>query len=599
MAMDDGGHSGSGPSGQGFTAVVERDVPVPMRDGTVLRADVWRPAGPGRFPVLLQRLPYDKSGSLTSQHYAGLEPLRAVGAGYAVVIEDTRGRFASGGTFRPFDQETADGADTVAWAAAQPFCDGRVGMYGASYFGATQLLAAVGRPAALRAIAPHLTAAEYYDGWSYQGGAFQLGFALLWALTSLAPEELRRRARAGEDTAALESALRELFADPWSAYRRLPLTDQPAIGALVPAYREWLAHPERDAYWRATAIDDRYDQIAVPALHIGGWYDIFLAGTLRNYAELRKRAAGARARAGQRLIVGPWAHAVPHDTVGEVTFGLDASQAALDLTAAHLRWFDAALADGPLDDEPRVRLFVMGVNRWRDEDGWPLARARSVPLYLRSGGRANSLRGDGVLSFEPPAADEPPDAFLYDPRRPVPTVGGSTFLPGLLTGLHAGPRDQRGVEERDDVLVYTTAPLPEDLEVTGPLRLVLHAASSAVDTDWTAKLVDVHPSGRALNLADGILRARYRQGLDAPAPLEPGRPYAFGVDLVATSNVFRAGHRIRVEVTSSNFPRFDRNPNTGGAVAAARESELVPALQRVFHDAARPSHLVLPIVPAA
>ncbi|MEN3284050.1 MAG: uncharacterized protein V7607_5190 [Solirubrobacteraceae bacterium] len=561
---------------------IERDVPIPLPDGTVLSADVWRPADGRAAPVLLQRTPYDKSFALVVQ--GGLDPARAVAAGYAVVVVDVRGRFASQGTFDPFVHEAADGAATVGWVAAQPFCDGRVAMYGGSYVGATQLLAAVECPPALRAILPHVTAADYHDGWTYEGGAFQLGLALSWA-TNLAAGELERRRDRGEDVDALEEALEAALAEPLAAYERLPLVDQPLLAELAPYYRRWLEHPTRDAYWRAISARDRLAAIDVPALHMGGWHDVFLSGTLATYEALR-----ALGGAPQRLVVGPWAHAGWGDAVGEVIYGARASRYALEPTELHLEFFDRVMRRaraGAADDAPPVRIFVMGVNRWRDEDDWPLARAATRRLHLRA---------DARLTLEPPEDGEAQRTYVYDPADPVPTAGGRTLLPGHEASIALGPRDQRSIEARPDVLTYTTAALERDVEVTGAVTLHLHAASSAPDTDWTAKLVDVHPDGRALSVVDGILRARYRDGDWPPRMLEPDRPERFVIALGATSIAFLAGHSIRLEVSSSNFPRFDRNPNTGGDPALATASDLRPARQRIFHDAERPSHLDLPIV---
>lgn len=558
---------------------IERDVPVPLPDGTTLRADLWRPADGRPAPVLLQRTPYDKGFALVVQ--TGLDPARAVAAGYAVVVQDVRGRYASEGTFDPFVHESSDGAATIAWVAEQPFCDGRVATYGGSYVGATQLLAAVERPPALRAMLPHVTSADYHDGWTTEGGAFQLGFALRWAL-SLAAGELERREERGEDVAELKERVDAELADPWGGYRRLPLVDQPVLAELAPYYLRWLQHPARDAFWRRLSVRDRLDAIDVPALHLGGWHDVFLQGTLATYAELR-----ALDRAPQRLVIGPWAHSGWGDAVGEVLYGPEASRYALDPTDLHLRFFDATLGGAEAEQTAPVRIFVMGADRWRDEDEWPLARARARRLHLRAG---------ELLTWEAPEPGEDSRTYTYDPADPVPTGGGRTLMPGHEASIALGSRDQRAIEARPDVLVYTTGPLERDLEVTGPVRLVLHAASSAPDTDWTAKLVDVHPDGPALSVTDGILRARYRDGLDRERLLEPGRPEPFVVEVGTTSMVFRRGHRIRLEVSSSNFPRFDRNPNTGGDNARASASDLRSAHQRVFHDAARASHLELPIV---
>lgn len=555
---------------------IERDVPIPLPGGTMSRADLWRPADGRPAPVLLQRTPYDKGFALVVQ--GGLDPARAVAAGYAVVVQDVRGRYASEGGFEPFVQEAADGAATIAWLAEQPFCDGRVATYGGSYVGATQLLAATRRPPALRAMLPHVTSADYYDGWMTEGGAFQLGLALNWA-RSLAAGELARRRDRGEDVAALEERLDAEIADPERAYRRLPLVDQPVLAELAPYYLRWLEHPARDAFWRGISAREQLVDAGVPALHLAGWHDVFLEGGLAAY--------GAMGGAPQRLVVGPWAHAGWGDAVGEVIYGPEASRYALDPTDLHLRFYDSVL-HGIADPEAApVRLFVMGADRWRDEDAWPLARARTRALHLRA---------DGALTWAPPEPGEASRTYVHDPADPVPTTGGRTLMPGHEASIALGARDQRDVEARADVLVYTTAPLERDVEVTGTVRLILHAASSAVDTDWTAKLVDVHPGGRALGVTDGILRARYRAGLDRERLLEPDRPERFTVTVGSTSMVFRRGHRIRLEVASSNFPRFDRNAGTGGVNAHATAGDLRSARQHVFGDADRPSHLELPIV---
>ncbi|MDW5598502.1 CocE/NonD family hydrolase [Conexibacter stalactiti] len=582
------------PARGAFDLRIERDVPVPLPDGTVLRADVWRPADGPPAPVLLQRTPYDKSFALVVQ--GGLDPARAVAAGYAVVVQDVRGRYASDGRFEPLVDEAADGAATIAWAAAQPFCDGRVATYGGSYGGATQLLAARERPPALRALLPHVTAADYHDDWFYEGGAFQLGFALHWARGLAAGELARRRAR-GEQVAALEELLEAELADPATAYRRLPLLDQPLLAELAPYYLRWLEHPLRDDFWQALSPRERFAAIDVPALHLGGWHDIFLPGTLAGYAALRD--AG---HATQRLVIGPWAHGGWGDAVGEVIYGPQASRYALDPTDLHLRWFDEVLQrDGwaesspgepaaPDPDAPLVRIFVMGADRWRDEQEWPLARARTRRLHLRA---------DAALTWEPPAPGEAQRTYVYDPADPVPTTGGRTLMAGHEASIALGARDSRAVQARPDVLVYTSAPLERALEVTGVVRLILQAASSAPDTDWTAKLLDVQPDGRALAVADGIVRARFRDGHGHARPLEPGVPERFAIEVGATAIVFAPGHRVQLELSSSNFPRFDRNPNTGGGEPAhARACDLRTAHQRIFHDAARASWLELPVVAA-
>jgi putative CocE/NonD family hydrolase len=562
--------------------LIEKSVPVPMRDGLELRADVFRPAAAGHYPVLLQRTPYNRErGQMASNM---LDPLRAALAGYAVVIQDCRGRYGSPGEFTPFHVDIDDGYDTVEWCAAQPWANGRVGMYGMSYVGATQWLAAIAAPPSLRAIFPSMTAANYHDGWVYQGGAMYLNFAAAWAAQFLAIPHLAKLGYSEERYRAEEVRIMEALTRLRRTLSHLPLADLPllrSIEGMAPYFADWIAHPGYDEYWKRVSIVEHHDKVTVPAFSLGGWYDLFMAGPLRNFTGLRERAANETARNGQRLLMGPWIHSSPSVAqAGEVNFGFGATLSVDDL---QLRWFDYWLreVDNGIMDEPPVRIYVMN-DGWRDEQEWPLARTEYVPYYLHSAGRALSGDGDGRLSPEPPGA-EPPDVFLYNPLNPVPTVGA------------AGIADQRTVERRTDVLVYSTPPLREAVEVTGPVTLVLHAASSAPDTDFTAKLVDVAPDGRARNLCDGILRCRYRNSPAQPELLKPGKPYELKVDLLATSNLFLPGHQIRVEVSSSNFPKFDRNPNSGEEPACAKA--LQPAVQTVFHDADHPTHILLPVVP--
>jgi len=567
---------------------IDCNVEISLRDGVKLRADIYRPDDATRHPVLLARLPYNKDLSPISLSL--LSPIRAARRGYVVVVQDTRGRFKSDGQFSLFVGEAEDGYDTVAWCAAQPWSSGQVGMYGASYFGATQWLTATANPPALKAIVPTITSSDYYEGWTYQGGAFQQGFIQFWT-AGMATETLTRLSDApGDARGKLYGSIFGMH----KTYRGLPLNDFPpaTVPGLMDHYREWLKHPSLDDYWERVRIDSKYEQIDVAALHIGGWYDIFLEGTLRNFSGMRARGKSMRAREKQRLIVGPWLHGLFDRVVGEVDFGPGVLPDAVDLGGVHLQWFDHCLGAQPDKGTP-VRIFVMGANVWRNENEWPLARAVPTPYFLTNGGSANSLRGNGQLLTHPPAR-EASDVFLYNPERPVPTWGGCTLMPGAQS---AGPRDQRPVEERDDVLVYTSTPLAEATEVTGPVEAVIYAATDGRDTDWTAKLVAVAPDGRALNLCDGIVRARYRNSLARPDLLDLGRVYEYRIRLGSTSYVFAPGFRIRLEISSSNFPRFDRNLNTGGDFAS--ESVARPAVQHVFHGGVKASHLVLPIVPQA
>lgn len=581
---------------ENFSVTFERNVAVPMRDGTVLYADVFRPAGEGRYPVLLQRTPYQKDSPVVTGIMG--DPLRFAGNGYVVVIQDTRGRYNSEGEFCVFRDDVQDGYDTVEWCAEQQWSTGKVGMYGASYVGATQWLAAISRPPHLVTILPVVTPSDYHNGWTYQGGAFELGFNLSWTLLFFAPDTALRAITAeGQGAERLAAIVTAIDALP-EEFRRLPLKDQPALDGVADYYADWLAHPDEDDYWRAWKIEDHHDELDIPVFNIGGWYDIFLGGTIQNFTGMREHAATPEARRGQKLLIGPWFHGIPWlaNPVGQVDFGLASAGAAFDLEGMQIRWFDHWLKgeETGILDEPPVRIFVMGANEWRDEQEWPLARTQFTDYFFHSAGRANSLDGDGSLSTTPPV-DEPPDNYLYNPRDPVPTLGGGLCCSPSHT--QGGAFDQRCIESRPDVLVYTTPALQDDLEVTGPVTVRLWASTSARDTDWTAKLVDVGPDGFARNLTDGILRARYRGSLTSPQLLEAGQIYEYEIDLWATSNVFRAGHRVRVEISSSNFPRFDRNLNTGGT--QADEATIETALQRVYHDTKRPSRVVLPVIAAA
>ncbi|HUN86971.1 MAG TPA: CocE/NonD family hydrolase [Terracidiphilus sp.] len=560
---------------------IERNVTMKTRDGVTLYADIYRPAGDGSFPVLLQRTPYNKNytadfGRLASEH------------GFMVVVQDVRGRYTSEGEWYPFKHETDDGYDTVEWAAGLPHSNGKVGMFGGSYVGATQMLAAIGHPPHLAGICPVVTASNYHENWTYQGGAFEQWFNESWT-SGLAQDTANRLIK--HDTNALVGD------------SVLPLTDypvfnvKPASGSqltreLAPYFIDWLEHPLYDSYWKQWAIDENYDKIEVPALTIAAWYDLFQGGSLENFLGMKAHAGNEAARKGQRLIITIGGHAGTGRKIGAVDFGPAAAE--YDENALTLEWYEYLFQGKQNEfasDKP-VRIFVMGENKWRDEAAWPLARAKETKYYLHSEGKANSDAGDGSLSLEAKGATAP-DSFVYDPANPVPTVGGPLCCDP--EHLAAGPQDQKDVEARQDVLVYSTPVLDRDIEVTGPVRLDLFAKSSAVDTDFTAKLVDVWPNGFAQNLTEGILRARFRDSETEATPIIPGKVYEYKIDVWSTSNVFLKGHRIRLEVSSSNFPRFDRNLNTGKS--AAESADMVKATQTILHDAEHPSALVLPVVP--
>ncbi|MDD2763783.1 MAG: CocE/NonD family hydrolase [Opitutaceae bacterium] len=563
-----------------YQVVFENNVAMKTRDGVTLRADIYRPKADGKFPVLLQRTPYDK------YQLGGINfGLRAAARGYVCIIQDVRGRNASEGEWYPFKYESQDGYDAVEWAAALPYANGKVGMFGLSYIGATQMLAAMASPPHLAGIFPIITASNYYGHWVYQGGAFEQLFNQAWC-SALAVHELGRRAGG----TALPT-----YWDLKRPSTEYPLLEPGPAKGLAGYYFDWIAHPAYDDYWKQWSIEEHFDKITVPALHLAAWYDIFLDGSLRNYAGIKRQGGSAAARQGQRLVVIPGGHAGVGPKLGEIDFGKDS---VLDSWELGLRWYDHLLKgiDNGMAREKPVRIFVMGKNVWRDEDDWPLARARPTRYYLHSEGKANTLSGDGRLSLAPPTssaasarASEPADKYVYDPDDPTPTQGGA------LIGGPPGPLDQRAVESRSDVLVYTTPAFEQDTEVTGPVSLELYVSSSAVDTDFTGKLVDVWPNGFAQNLTDGILRMRYRNSMEKAELMNPGEVYKVTIDLWSTANVFLAGHKLRLEIASSNFPRFDRNPNTGGGPESSAAH--IPATNVIHHDQDHPSALIVPIVP--
>ena len=578
-----------------LTLSIDYNVATPMRDGTVLYGDLYRPSGGTGLPVILQRSPYDKA-------VGAVFAMRAARAGYAVFLQDSRGRWQSEGEFHAFKHEQEDGFDTCAWICEQPWSNGRIGMFGASYVGATQWQAALAGAPGLQAIVPNVTAADYHEGWCYQGGAFELSFLKSWTLTWLASNVASRRADAAGAAPTERHKLEALYdrIDAMDAdFDILPLAGDPLLAELAPFYDEWLAHPDHGPFWDRIKVAGRYGELEVASLNCGGWYDVFLGGTIENYLGMR---AGAKTDAAQRntgLFIGPWEHMtiLTNAKIGEYDPGVRSWHGVADFDGLHLSWYDRHLRDmdNGVGDGAPVTIFVMGEDRWRTEAEWPLARTDYQDWFLGSGGRANTLHGDGVLSRTGPGSDgATADSYVYNPLDPVPTVGG-----GLCCNLQwtqAGGFDQRAVESRPDVLCYTSEPLPEPMEVTGPVTVTLYASSSAVDTDFTAKLVDVCECGCVRNLTDGILRARYRKGTRTQALLTPGEVEVYEIDLWATSNVFQAGHRVRVEISSSNFPRFDRNTNSGKDQATATREDCLPALQRVFHDGSCPSKIVLPVI---
>lgn len=570
--------------------ILERDVPCALRDGTVLMADVYRPDDDDRHPVLLQRTPYDKT--FFPFTWAPLDPTKMAQAGYAVVIQDVRGRFASGGEFvGPYVAEPDDGYDAVEWAARMPWSDGSVGMYGISYMAATQWHAALSRPPALRAIAPITSYNDYVEHHAVRGGAFQLGLFAAWTLVSVGPNALvRKLGFTPELLAELPALVDDIDGlDDWM--RALPLVPFPPIdkrgGGFGPWFADVASMERRTPRHDDLSIAPHHGRITVPALQIAGWYDLLVQPDLDHFASMRAEAATEEARALTRLIVGPWAHGAFANMVGELDFGLRASGILLDLredlTALHRRWFDARLRGirTGIDDEPPVKIFVMGRNRWRSEDEWPIRRAKPERWHVHA---------SGALTPRPPEASEP-SVFTLDPDDPVPSHGGN-YLMSLK--YIRGPREQSPTERRPDVLVFTSEPLDREMEVTGRARFVCWVAADTVDSDVVARLCDVWPDGRSYNVMDGILRLRFRNGLDDPTPLTPGEVVRAEVDLWSTSHVFLAGHRIRLQVCASDFPRYDRCPGSGESSAVAKR--VLPQRNLLFHDPECPTHVELPVV---
>lgn len=564
---------------------VESDVECTLRDGTVLRADVYRPAGRHEdLPVLLLRIPYNKA---VAQSIVYHHPSWYARHGYIVVVQDTRGRFNSEGHFDPLRTEAEDGFDTIEWAATLPGSTGRVGTYGFSYAGATQLLAATQKPSALACCAPGFTSSDYYADWTYEGGAFNLAFIVSWTVQLLAIPDALKRGR--PDVA---EAIARRVADFPRLYAERPLNKFPLLHdtEVAPFFFDWLEHDTRDEYWQEMSLEHRFDAIDVPCLHFGGWFDTFAIGTVRNFAELSDRARANGFAQRHRLVMGPWIHMPWGPVVGSCSFGPEAKNR---LNEEQLAWFDRWLKDKPGDAESApAELFVMRGNRWRTAEAWPPPDSVEEEWFVHSDGRATSLSSTGTLSREAPG-EEHPDVFVFDPGNPAPSAGGRSCCDPTVTPMGVAP--QRTVEVRNDVLLYTSDPLDAPTEVTGDVRVILHATTSVVDTDWVVRLVDVDDHGTSVNVCQGVLRARFRDGLDSPSLLTPGEVIEYEIPLGPTSWEFAAGHRVRLHVTSSDYPAHDVNPNTGQRVGEVGPFDGVVATQVVYHDESRPTRLILPI----
>lgn len=551
------------------------DLSIPMRDGVNLSADVFLPEKEGRYPVILQRTPYDNTSPLwqsISVFFAKHD--------YVFVSQDVRGRCDSDGEFEPLMNEDKDGYDTIEWIAAQPWCDGKVGMMGGSYGGHVQWMAARERPPHLVTLVSTASPSRWMQEFPFMNGKI-MPYSMWWL--NLVGGRNMQHSLAQFGTGSNKALLN------WKKllrHRPLRTLDQ-AIGRNNTVWQKWLDHMTYDDYWRQLALDDYYPLIDLPVLHITGWYDGDQWGELNLFKNM---VAHSPASGKQFLLSGPWTHAgtrTPQAELGGVNF---TQAAVLDINEVHLRWFDYWLKgkQNGQEEEPRVKIFTMGRNEWRDEPAWPLPGTQMTPYYFHSGGRANTLGGDGRLAAGQPE-DEPADSYTYNPDDATPTVPDLDNFP-----LGDFPLDHRFTERRDDVLVYTSDVLEEEVEVTGTPFVVLYAASDAVDTDFAAVFTDVHPDGRSVPLTEGILRTSYRESLVEPTLIEPGKVYEYKIELMATSNAFLPGHRIRVSIMSARFPDWNRNPNTGAPIGD--DEEFVLAHQTVFHNEVYPSHLLLPVI---
>jgi putative CocE/NonD family hydrolase len=567
-------------SAQGAPAATKTraDVSIPMRDGEQLGADVYLPPGQGPFPVLLTITPYGKNGSARMA-------ATSVSRGYAVVAVDSRGLRASHGKWEPYIHEAEDGYDVQPWVGHQPWCNGNVGMFGTSYPAYTQIAPAPLRSPYVKALVPVSAQSDNYGSVWSSDGIFHLAFGPTWAAQQEAIAEKK------------PAPVVDWVKVTWT----LPLKAIPDMTGVRSSFlADVIAHDAYDTFWKSMSVRDKYSEMDVPAFHVTGWYDDLSSETQRNFIGMSTGSKTDRARRLQRLLIGPWGHGVPRFPDGDFVFG-DVNfgpEAKIDFQAMQSRWFDFHLegAKNGVDTEAPVRIFVMGANKWRDEKEWPIARARRTRYYLHSKGFANSRFGDGVLSTTPPA-EEPADHYRYDPRNPVPTYGGHGCCDYTFAAI--GPLDQRVTELRPDVLVYSTEPLAEDTEVSGMVEAQLVFSTDVTDTDFFVTLSDVHPDGKAIDITEGQVRTRFRESQERPSLLTPNKEYPVTIALWGTSNLFKKGHRIRVHVTSSNFPRFSRNLNSGKNPADEAEQDIRVATQTIYHVGGRASAIVLPIVPSS
>ncbi len=557
---------------------IERHKPVKMSDGVILYADVYLPAESGRYPTIVSSTPYGVQRDGAHEMF-----VKFAQHGYAVVFFDVRGRYESEGKWEPFRHEAKDGYESVEWAAAQSFSNGKVATYGGSYVGHNQWAAASQTPPHLVVAFPSLASTNIYANWLTMGGAFRLSFNYGWGVVRM-PNRIMLPQYWHTESYMPENLKYE------NILMHLPLNDMDIMyeGSPVQHYRDWLKHESYDEYWKSISDEERFNKITVPTQTLGGWFDIFLTGTINGYVGMKNNGATPESRNGARMIIGPWGHG-PTQSFG----GIDFTPAAmLDMFQFHMRLYDYYLKgiETGIQKEKPVKLFYMGINKWRSENDWPIPGTQYRELYLDSKGKANSVRGNGKLTFDKPSAPGN-DIYSYDPLNPVPTTGGNNCCG---TPTPAGPYDQRPLERREDVLVYTSEFLKDTITIAGPVKMKLHAATDGTDTDWMIKLVDVYPNGYAMPVSEGILRARFREGLDKMKLLKPNQTYEYDIELTGTANAFLPGHRIRIDITSSNFPQFDRNPNTGEPLGSSAKTRV--AKQTILHGGTTLSHILLPVV---
>ncbi|MGM8214846.1 CocE/NonD family hydrolase [Bacillaceae bacterium W0354] len=538
---------------------IKRDIKIPMRDGVLLSADLYLPEKEGTYPAIVVRTPYGKTRK--KEHEQGLYFAKHE---YAVVNIDVRGRGDSDGHFVPYRNEGMDGFDSIEWVASEPWCNGKVATLGGSYLARIQWLTALHQPKALKAMVPLVTPSDPFVEWPT---GLPSPMHLCWLYMT--------RGRMMQDVSLVD----------WEkVYWHLPYIEMDTeTGWYSEAWREEIEHPQYDSYWEEMSYQNRFDEIDLPVLHISGWYDDEQIGTPLNY-----RGMVEAGKKDQHLLMGPWPHSVNTSTkLGDFDFGPDS---LIDLNGYIHRFLDYYLKDvhNGFDQKDPVEIFVMGENKWHLETSWPLPNTEWTPFYFHSEGKANSRFGDGVLNSSKPNTSEPPDKFSYDPANPVP------FITEMVSAQIGGPDDYSSIERRDDILVYTTQELQDDVEVTGPIKAELFVSTDALDTDFTVKLLDVHPNGYAQRLTDGFVRGRFRNGMDKQQLMEPGEIYQLTVDCWNTSHVFKRGHKIRVEISSSAFPKYDRNLNTGAPLGKTTEMKI--ANQTVYHDEKYSSHIILPII---